>query len=182
MPNASAADCSTEKNTLDDVFNQLYKKIRQLASRVRWNGTNQTLNPTALVHEAYLKLLKHPPDLSSKSYEEVIGVFAGAMRQILIDASRRKMALKRSPAFSAESAVFPIEDALTLGALVEDLKRENPRQGQIVDCRFYLGMTADETAAALDLSTTTVEREFRKAKGQLRDRISNGKVVMPDKI
>jgi hypothetical protein len=59
---------------VDEVFERLYDRIRCLASRVRWSGTNPTLNPTALAHEAYLKLRRDPPDLASKSYEEVIGI------------------------------------------------------------------------------------------------------------
>ncbi|MGI8744056.1 MAG: sigma-70 family RNA polymerase sigma factor [Bryobacteraceae bacterium] len=166
-----------QRRALDELFSRLYKKIRQLASRVRWNGANPTLNPTALVHEAYLKLLKDPPDFLSKCntgknacatpYDEAIAIFANAMRQILIDAARRKSAQKRAPAGLPEKTAVSVEDALTVAGLLEDLKRENPRQGQIVDCRFYLGMTVEETAAALNLSSTMVEREWREAKAWL---------------
>jgi RNA polymerase sigma factor (TIGR02999 family) len=160
---------------LDDLFGRLYSKIRQLASRVRWKGANPTLNATALAHEAYLKLLKDPPDLASKSSDEVIAVFANAMRQILIDAARRKKAQKRDPVSAPENTPLPVEDALTIDALAQDLKRENPRQGQVVDCRFYLGMTVDETAAALGLSKTMVEREWREARARLGARVQPGK-------
>lgn len=162
---------------LDALFSRLYEKIRRLASRIRWSGTNPTLNPTALVHEAYLKLMKDPPDLASKSYEEVIAVFAHAMRQILIDAARRKGAQKRAPAGLPDKADLPVEDALTLDIVLEKLERENALQARIVQCRFLLGMTVDETAAALGISKTTVEREWRDAKASLSHKIH----AVPDK-
>jgi RNA polymerase sigma factor (TIGR02999 family) len=156
-----------EKRKLDELFSRLYNKIRDLAARIRWRGENPTLNPTALAHEAYLKLLKSPPDLAAKTSEEVIAVFANAMRQILIDAARRRKAKKRAPAAAPENLDSPVDDALALEQIVESLNRENPRLGRIVDCRFYLGMTVEETAAALQLSATMVERDWREAKAYL---------------
>jgi RNA polymerase sigma-70 factor, ECF subfamily len=156
---------------LDELFTRLYEKIRILAARVRWNGTNPTLNPTALAHEAYIKLRKDPPELAAKSYDEVIVIFANAMHQILIDAARRKNAQKRRALDAPEKTELPIEDAITVAAALEELERENRRQAQIIRCRFLLGMTADETAAALRLGKRTVEREWQDAKAQLAGRI-----------
>jgi RNA polymerase sigma factor (TIGR02999 family) len=164
------------KRALDELFTRLYITIKDLAARVRWGSSRSsspTLNPTALVHEAYLKLLHDPPDFSSKSSEEAIAIFANAMRQILIDTARRNSAQKRAPLSSPEvAASLSVEDALTLKALLDDLGREHPRQGRIVDCRFFLGMTLAETAAALNVSTATVEREWRDAKNRLGSRMS----------
>jgi RNA polymerase sigma-70 factor (ECF subfamily) len=166
---------STEnKLVLDELFTQLYNKIRILASRVRWNGTNPTLNPTALAHEAYLKLRKDPPELAAKSYDEVIGIFANAMHQILIDAARRKSAQKRVALDLPERIELPIEDAITIADSLEKLELGNPRQAQIIRCRFLLGMTTDETAAALRLSKRTVEREWQDAKAFLSRKIQPG--------
>ncbi len=166
---------STEnKVVLDELFTELYNKIRILAARVRWSGTNQTLNPTALAHEAYLKLRKDPPELAAKSYDEVIGIFANAMHQILIDAARRKSAQKRIALDFPEKTELPIEDAITVATSLEKLELGNPRQAQIVRCRFLLGMTADETAAALCLGKRTVEREWQDAKAFLSGKIQPG--------
>ena len=163
---------STENEViLDELFTQLYNKIRVLAARVRWNGTNPTLNPTALAHEAYLKLRKDPPELAAKSYEEVIGIFANAMHQILIDAARRKSAQKRVAVDLPGRPELPIEDAITIADSLEKLALGNPRQAQIIRCRFLLGMTADETAAALRLGKRTVEREWQDAKTFLSKKI-----------
>jgi len=160
---------------LDELFTQLYNKIRILAARVRWNGTNPTLNPTALAHEAYLKLRKDPPELAAKTYDEVIGIFANAMHQILIDAARRKSAQKRVPLDLPGRTELPIVDAITIADSLEKLALGNPRQAQIIRCRFLLGMTADETAAALRLSKRTVEREWQDARAFLSRKIYRGK-------
>lgn len=159
---------------LDEVFGRLYEKIRRLASRVRWSSGNPTLNATALAHEAYLKLRKAPPNLEAKSYDEVIRIFAAAMQQILIDAARRKNASKRLVVASPETTKLPIEDVITVAAALEELAHENPLQTQIVQCRFLLGMTADETASALRLSKRTVEREWHDAKQRLGAKLAPG--------
>lgn len=160
---------------LDELFSQLYNKIRALASRVRWNGSNPTLNSTALAHEAYLKLLKDPPDLASRSYEEVAAVFANAMRQILIDGARRKNAQKRVAIDSPERKGLPAEDAIALDNALDELKRKNPLGARVADCRFLLGMTVEETAAALGLSKRTVEREWQQAKVRLESTMQSGR-------
>ena len=163
-----------QRAALDDLFTRLYDKIRVLASRVRWNGTNPTLNPTALAHEAYVKLRKDPPELTAKSYEEVIAIFANAMRQILIDSARRKAAQKRLALDAPEKAGPPIEDAVAVAEALEKLEGDNPRQAQIVRCRFLLGMTADETALALGLGKRTVEREWQGARARLSRELDPG--------
>lgn len=160
---------------LDDCFTRLYDNIRRLAARLDWASTNPTLTSTALAHEAYLKLRRDPPDLASKSYEEIMGIFANAMRQILIDATRRKKAKKRSLQAMPENTDLPIEDALAVALAIEDLSRELPRQGKIARARFVLGMTAFETGLALGLSQRTVEREWKEAKERLSGVLLPGK-------
>ncbi len=163
-------DAASEQR-LDELFGELYEKIKRLAARVQWEGKNPTLNPTALAHDAYLKLRENPPDLSSRNYDEVIRIFSHAMRQILVDAARRKGALKRAAVTPTEDAKLPIEDAVTLNMALEELEKENPRQLRIIECRYLLGMTVDETAAALGQSKTTVERDWREAKDWLSRKI-----------
>jgi RNA polymerase sigma factor (TIGR02999 family) len=169
-----AGSDANDRRMLDERFTELYDKIRRLAARVRWNGSNSTLNPTALAHEAYLKLQKDPPDLATKSYDEIIAIFSNAMRQILIDAARRKGAQKRIVSSRGEMADLPIEDAITVTATLEKLEHENPAQARIVQCRFLLGMTVDETAAALGISKRTVERQWQEAKARLLSEINPG--------
>lgn len=166
-----AAEPAEHEAALDELFDRLYNKIRVLAARTRWNGTNPTLNPTALAHEAYLKLRKDPPEFAAKSHDEIIGIFANAMHQILIDAARRKSAQKRVVLDAPERTDLPIEDALTIAATLEKLEAENRRQAQIVRCRFLLGMTAEETAAAMGIGKRTVEREWQEAKVRLSSKL-----------
>lgn len=162
------ANLSPDCAVLDAVFTRLYKRMKALATRVRWNGSNPTLNPTALVNEAYMKLRSHQPDLDSKSKdEEILAMLASAMKQILVDAARRKAARKRAILDLPEARAPGIEDAIAVTESLDELKRENPRQAQIVECRFLLGMTVEETAAALRLSPRTVEREWHEAKARL---------------
>ena len=164
-----------ELRDLDELFGELYEKIKRLAARVRWNGDNPTLNPTALAHEAYLKLRETPPDLLTKNYDQVIGIFAHAMRQILIDAARRKSALKRLPVNQSEDAKLPIEDAIALNMALEELERASPRQSRVAECRFLLGMTVDETAAATGQSKSMVERDSREARQWISGKIHPAK-------
>jgi RNA polymerase sigma factor (TIGR02999 family) len=160
-----------DRATLDQLFERLYRRIVNTAARLRWNGQNPTLNPTALAHEAYLKLCGDPPKSAGRSDEEVIAIFAAAMHQILIDAARRKNARKRIAIPIPDPASLPIEDALTIAAALEELERDNPRQAQVARCRFLLGMTTEETALALRLTRRTVERDWQQAKERLSRRI-----------
>jgi len=173
-----------EKRALDELVERIYARLKPLAARVRWRDANASLSPTTLVQEAYLKLL-NSKDVTAKPHEEVIGIFAHVMRQIMIDAARRKKSQKRgSGALVPLSPVDPggneppaqkkpmsPEDLLTIEAALEDLRRGDSRQADIIERRFYLGMTVEETATILQLSRTTVEREERKAKKFLENRI-----------
>ncbi len=149
---------------------------------MRWRNANPSLNPTALVQEAYLKLL-NSKDLASKPHDEILSIFAHVMRQIMSDAARRKRSRKRGAdgivALTAEQqdalpqppASITPEDVLSLEAALDELRIHNQRQANIMDRRYYLGLTAEETAAAMGISKTTVEREERNARKFLEERI-----------
>jgi RNA polymerase sigma factor (TIGR02999 family) len=167
------ATCPEEdpKANLDELFTRLYSRIHQLASRIRWNGANPTLNPTALVNEAYLKLQKSPPDLAAKSYDEVAAILANAMRQILVDAARRKGAQKRACGELPEPAELPVEDTIALESAFAELQLENPRQARVFECRYFLGMNCEEAASTLHLSMRTAERDWQQARAQVANRL-----------
>lgn len=177
MENAPGDPAHTEANgeartaeqlrVLDEHFTELYNNIRRLAARVRWNGTNPTLNPTALAHEAYLKLRGAPPDLSTKSYDEIVAIFANAMLQILRDAARRKNAQKREIKELPGPPDVPVDQALMIAEALDSLYRANPLQAQVAQCRFLFGMTVAETAGALTISKRKAERLWEEAKAQL---------------
>ncbi|MBC7788558.1 MAG: sigma-70 family RNA polymerase sigma factor [Anaerolineae bacterium] len=166
---------------LDRLFPLVYEELRAVAHRQRrrWKG-DETLNTTALVHEAYLKLV----DQSRVSWESRAHFFATAskaMRHILVNYARDRRAQKRGgdqPKLSLEElgeqlqGELPLSDdtadlLLALGGALERLERVNERQSRIVECRYFGGMTILETAAALGISTATVSRGWGLAQVRL---------------
>jgi RNA polymerase sigma factor (TIGR02999 family) len=166
---------------MDRLFAAVYDELhdRARAQRRRWKGNN-TLNTTALIHEAYLKLVDQD-EAEWENRAHFLAVAATAMRHILINYARDQRAQKRGgdqPKFSLEGLrddlgrVVAVSDerAEALIALDEALRRleaVSARQSQIVECRFFGGMTIQETATALDVSTATVSRGWAMAKAWL---------------
>jgi RNA polymerase sigma factor (TIGR02999 family) len=155
----------------------LYRSLRELAaralSRLRPGGTLQT---TALVHEAYIRLV----DKGSMDYEGQRAFFlsaARAMHDILVEQARAKAALKRGGGRRRERADpagllaapidAPAEDLLELNTELEALEREDPEKHRIVQLRFFAGLTAEQTGAVMGLSTRTVERHWRYIRARL---------------
>jgi RNA polymerase sigma factor (TIGR02999 family) len=158
---------------LDRLFGRVYDELRRLAHRVRGGRAGDTLNTTALVHEAYLKLAA-APGLHLKSREHFFALAARAMRQIVTDAARRRLAAKRG----GEDAVVTLDESLhqeplrpgQLVALDEALARletVDPRRARVVEHRIFAGLTADQTAVLLGVSRPTVERDWRAARAWL---------------
>ena len=166
---------------VDALFDLTYAELRRLASSVKRGDPSLTLNPTALVHEAWLKL-RRSPGLASTSPLHFKRIAARAMRQVLVEAARRRNAVKRS---AGEHAVFvtldegfdqpsvSADDILRLDDALHDLERMQPRQAALVESRFFGGLAIEETAALLQVSEATVLRDWRAAKAwlgtQLRD-------------
>jgi RNA polymerase sigma factor (TIGR02999 family) len=163
----------SEPGSLDILFSVMYERLRELASRVRRNGASETLNPTALVNEAYLKLAG-TFDQTPESALHFRRVAARAMRQILVDAARRRSAAKRVDRgscvrFDEDLLAGPCEsDAVVLldGAL-DDLARQHPRMAAVVEYRFFGGYTLPETAEILGVSEATAQRDWRAARAWL---------------
>jgi RNA polymerase sigma factor (TIGR02999 family) len=171
-----------DRNALDDVFSLVYEELRRLASLVRRRDGSVTLNSTALVHEAWLKL-KDAPHLAETSIPHFKAIAAKAMRHILVDAARRRNAQKRG-AGETVSVMFqdPVveiaacdTDLLALDAALERLGGLNARQAQVVECRFFGGLSVSETAALLQVSESVVERDWRAAKAWLVSMIRPGR-------
>ncbi|UCE58959.1 MAG: sigma-70 family RNA polymerase sigma factor [Phycisphaerales bacterium] len=158
-----------------DLLPLVYDELRNLArARLAHEAPGQTLQPTALVHEAYLRVSKNE-DLAWDCRGHFFAAAARAMRQILVENARRKTAQKRGgghvrqPADSLEPALEPpSEDVLAVDEAVKRLEREDPRKGQIVNLRFFARMTTAETAAALGVSVGTVRREWRYIRAWLQ--------------
>lgn len=156
-----------------------YEKLRRLAAEyLRSERSDHTLQPTALLHEAFLRVLKRP-DHAWCNEAHVIAFAARAMRRILISYGRMRARQKRG----GPSAVrLPLDEALdfcaardlnlvALDEALEELEIEDPRQAQIVELRFFAGFTADQIASALKISRATVKRDWVTAKMWLRNRL-----------
>jgi RNA polymerase sigma factor (TIGR02999 family) len=163
----------------------LYDELHRIAAgqRRRWQG-DETLNTTALLHEAYLKLVdQSDPQWQSRAH--FLAVASTAMRQILVDYAKRKCTFKRGgrhwhePLHEIEAVLNveagPADQSEALAALDESLRRldaHDPRQSRIVECRFFGGMTIEETAEALGLSPATVKRGWTMAQAWLYRELS----------
>lgn len=152
----------------------LYEELRGMAeSYLRHEPSGQTLQPTALVHEAYLRLVaQHLPDWRNRSH--FFGVASQLMRQILVDRARVRRALKRGGGVrkvSLEDTVSfaPERDAdlLALDEALDSLAAIDPRKCRAIELRFFGGLDIDETARVLGISSATVGRELRVAKAWL---------------
>lgn len=166
-----------DDEAVDRLFTLAYGELRHLARLVRRRGAGETLDTTALVHEAYLKLTPgRAMDIKDRAHFTYI--VARAMRQVLVDAARRKGAAKRrggEVAVTLEEglAAAPMRSAqlVALEEALSELERVDPRRAKIVECRFFGGLTVEETAEVLDVSAPTVKRDWRVARAWLADAI-----------
>jgi len=169
-----AGGVSEDRHALDRLFSATYEELRRLASSVRRGDPAATLNPTALVNEAWLKLAKSP-EIATTSQLHFKRIAARAMRQVLIEAARRRNADKRGGGAgmtiyfeeSLEKAPSTGEDLLRLDRALDELARMNPRQAILVESRFFGGLDIPETASLLNVSEATVLRDWRAAKAWL---------------
>lgn len=159
---------------VDRVLPEVYDELRRLARRqLRSGPPGATLSATALVHEVYLKLARSdgaPP----RDRAHLLALAARAMRQILVDAARRRAAGKRggaTPPSTLDDEVHGAEPRLAEVLAVDDaldaLSRLDPRLGRLVELRFFAGLSVEETAAVLGVSDRTVKRDWRKARAYL---------------
>lgn len=164
---------NTDAQDRDDVFTHVYGALHRLArqQRARWHG-NDTLNATALVHEAYLKLVSHGASYESRSH--FLAVASKAMRQLLINYAQRHAAQKRGSGQDdlPLDDVFLVseqrsEELLALDEALKQLQLMDPRAAQVVECRVFGGLSAEETAEALGVTRRTVSRDWSAARAWL---------------
>jgi len=164
-----------EEAALDALLPAVYDELRRLAHRkLRGERGDLPLRTTELVHEAYLKLVDHP-DVDWQDRQHFFAVAARAMRQVLVEHARRRQADKRGgdgPARPLDqvtpSTPRPPAAVLAVDQALDRLADLDERQVRVVECRFFGGYTIAETADVLDVSTSTVERDWRTAKAWLR--------------
>ncbi|HEX7049089.1 MAG TPA: ECF-type sigma factor [Longimicrobiales bacterium] len=168
-----AAAASGDREAFGRAYSLVYRELRRLAraQRRRWDG-DDTLDTTALVHEAYLRLAAwNPEHWGGRTH--FFAVAGRAMRQILVNYAERRRAAKRGggrvvslDAVADEFAPIAPEvadEVLALHEALERLERLDPRQCRIVECRFFAGLSIEETAGALGISPATVKRDWSLA-------------------
>ena len=157
-----------------ELFPLVYAELRRIAAReMRRERPGRTLQTTALVHEAYLRLLKDT-SLSFENRAHFLGIAARAMREILIEHARGRAARKRGGGAVrltlddlAAPVAAPSVDVLALDEALERLARFDERHARVVELRYFGGLSVEETAAAMDLSPATVKRAWTLARAWL---------------
>lgn len=163
-----------DPGAVDRLLPLVYDELRALARReLRRERSDHTLQPTALVHEAYLELARLDR-LEWRDRAHFFGAAAGTMRRVLVSHARRKRAEKRgggAKAVPLENVVLAArerpEDVLALDEALARLADLDSRQAQVVECRFFAGMSVPETAEALGISPATVKRDWTAARAWL---------------
>ena len=169
-----------DQEALNQLMPLVYDELHRLASRhLRHERPGHTLQTTALVHEAYLKLV----DQKNMTWQNRVQFFAASaqvMRHILVDHARSRRALKRGGEnlrLSLDEAKVSSEekdaDLLSLNEALNSLAVIDPQQGRVVELRIFGGLTVEETAEALGISTRTVKREWSMAKAWLHRQLRN---------
>jgi RNA polymerase sigma factor (TIGR02999 family) len=168
----NAASTPEERQAIDDLFGLMYPELRRIAAFVRSNEMHSTLSPTALVNEAWLRL-KNSPQLASLSHPHFRAIAARAMRQVLVDAARHRNAWGGKDAQpvtldeSVEGAAVCAADLLTINEALDRLAEVDAMHAEIVQLKFFAGLTDSETAEELGVSKTKVERSWRAARAWL---------------
>lgn len=179
VPERLKGDTEVSRGSLDQLFSVTYEELRRLASSVKRSDPSATLNPTALVNEAWLKLASSP-NFATTSRLHFKRIAARAMRQVLIEAARRRNATKRGGVESVtvtfdESLMQSTDsgkDLLALDTALDELARLQPRQAMMVEGRFFGGLAMDEISSLLEVSEATLLRDWRAAKAWLAHELS----------
>ncbi|MEO6689122.1 MAG: ECF-type sigma factor [Dokdonella sp.] len=163
---------------LKRLFGAVYGELKRIARRQLAGGDGQTLDTTGLVHEAYLKLV-NPEQLQLRDRSHFFVIAAKAMRQIVIDHARRRLAIKRG---GGAAEAVTLDDNAALDAMTPDtllrldhaldqLGALDKRLAELVEMRFFAGLSVDQIAEAQSLTTRTVHRDWRRAKAFLYDAV-----------
>jgi RNA polymerase sigma-70 factor, ECF subfamily len=168
-----------DEDALQSLIPLVYKELRALAHNyLRSERPEHTLQTTALVHEAYLRLAGRP--LEAESHAHFIGITARLMRQILVDYARRHAAAKRGAIHRVEfetvlvMAEMPRTDVMALDDALQTLAKIDEQQSRIVEMRFFGGLTTEQAAEVLGISRSTAKRDWNVAKAWLSRQMKRG--------
>jgi RNA polymerase sigma-70 factor, ECF subfamily len=165
---------------LDALYSLAYEELRRLARATLRRDVHASISPTTLVHEAWLKL-QRSGDVQAESPLHFKRIAARAMRQVLVDAARRRNATKRG----AGVALVTFDEALDhpdagtdallqLDSALLDLARVHPRQAEMIESRYFGGLSAPEVASLIGISEATIHRDWRAARAWLAAEIADG--------
>lgn len=167
-----------DAHALDRVLPLVYEELRRLAeSYFRGERTEHTLQTTALVHEAYLRLV-NAPNLNWENRRHFFGIAAQAMRQILVDHARRRGADKRAGGRQVTldddnvGADAATDDVIGVDEALQRLAQTSPRAARVVELRYFAGLSIEQTAETLDVSVATVKRDWLSARAWLQRELS----------
>lgn len=165
------------REVLDELLPLVYQELRRLAhSYLRGERQDLTLQTTALVHEAYLKLIDQR-SVNFQNRAQFFALSAQAMRRILLDNARRHLAEKRGSGekvFLEDIGEIPVdanESLIELDLALQELEKFDPQQSKIIELRYFGGLTIEETAEVLKISPSTVKREWTMARAWLYERM-----------
>jgi RNA polymerase sigma factor (TIGR02999 family) len=170
---SSAPGAPDNSPGLDRLFTVAYEELKRIAASVSRDDRAMTLSPTALVNEAWVKL-SQSPTLQFESHLHFRSIAARAMRQVLVEAARRRKATRRGadPAFvtfddDIGKTTAGADDIVALNEALDELAHLSPRQAEMIEARFFGGFDTAEIAALLGISEATVLRDWRVARAWL---------------
>ena len=170
------------KDALDRLLPLVYAELRRIArNQMRREREGHTLQPTALVHEAFLRLVDQD-DATWQNRAHFFGVAAQVMRRLLVDHARRRRAAKRGIPITLDeallhppgSAAVPTEEILAVDQALDRLARLDARQASVVELRYFGGLSVEETAEVLGVAERTVKLDWAMAKGWMKSQLSAG--------
>lgn len=172
-----------QSSAADRLIPIVFRELHSLAEMyLRRERPGHTLQPTALVHEAYLRLVgDQAREWQNRAH--FIGVAASVMRRLLIDHARKKRAEKRqvleSPQWQPGLTVPEAEQLLSLNVALERLEKSNPRYARVVELRFFGGLSIEETAEVMHMSTMSVKRDWTAARVWLKQQMQPQRSAQP---
>lgn len=172
----NAADTGWSSSSAE-LLDAIYPVLRRIAeARLREESGPHTLEPTDLVHEAYLRISRYS-DVVWESRGHFFGAAAQTMRRILVDHARKKAAAKRNgdgvdEPLAYDTAAASVETVLEVDQALERLAAERPRWVRVVECRYFAGLSIPETAEALGISASTVSNDWMLARSWLHRELS----------
>jgi RNA polymerase sigma-70 factor (ECF subfamily) len=166
-------------DALDRLMPVVYRELRRIAShQMRGERAGHTLQPTALVHEAFLRLVDQNPE-NWHNRTQFFGVAAQLMRRLLVDHARRRHAAKRGITVTLSEEIYQrssgtnrTEEILAVDEVLARLAELDPRQARVVELRYFGGLSVEETAEVMGVATRTVKLDWAMAKGWMKSQLS----------